>query len=262
MLNHRGNSRGRLVKAMLVLLATGLGFQFAGSEARAQTMPLPNQLTDAQKKELIGDGDQMPNVHWFKLCDTIQSVKEGVSADINLCRVHHRALDATTGNLLASATIAKVEGKDNEFLSLTVPLGTAIKAGIRVKIDDDEKPLSMEYSQCSPLGCQGETVLTPEFLAKMRKGKLMFIAVVGGDGKAVGIPIPLIGFSKVYDGQPMDNKKFAQVQNARQLAIVERRAELQKRAGEEKAPAAAPASAPVPAAKKPAPAPEKPKRLE
>ncbi|MEC9368129.1 MAG: invasion associated locus B family protein [Pseudomonadota bacterium] len=218
-------------------------------------------LAQATKKDApaaAGKGDLMPGVQWFKICDTVQSVKAGVATDVKLCRTHLRALDATTGNLLSSVTIAKVEGRDKEIFALTVPLGTAIKAGVRVKIDDDDKPLALEYTQCSPLGCQGEIELTPEFLAKMKKGKVMFVAVVGADGKALGIPIQLAGFSKAYDGEPTDTKVFAEVQNARQQAILERRAELQKRAAEEpkKAPAPA-AAAPAPAA----PAPAK-KRLE
>ena len=92
--------------------------------------------------------------------------------------------------------------------------------------------------------------MTPELLAKIRNGKQMVVAAVNLQRKAIGFPVPLAGFSKAYEGPPVDNVKYQQARQQLMEMIRKRQQELASKAAEadaKKGQAQAQGTAPAPA---------------
>jgi hypothetical protein len=92
--------------------------------------------------------------------------------------------------------------------------------------------------------------LTKEMFEKMRTGKQMVVAAMNMQQKAMAFPVPLTGFSKTFDGPPVDNEQYEAARRAmmekfreRQMELANKAAEAQQKkdqAGAAPAPAAAP----------------------
>ena len=183
----------------------------------------------AQEKTDGAKPKKKPQSSWVKICDdhTNKSTKEKKQ----ICLVHHERRDGYTGALLVSAAIRRIEGQDKEHLLIMVPLGRFLPAGMRVQIDKD-KPLDMKYTICLPNGCYAEMEATKELVTKFKKGNDMAVLTINAGGKAVGFPVPLNGFTKAYEGDPIDRKKYEEAQRRLLSFIRKRQAELRKKAAE------------------------------
>ena len=204
--------------ACAVLLTSILMLTVSGA-AMAQ------EKTDGAKAE----PKKKPQSSWVKICDdhTNKATKEKKQ----ICLVHHERRDGYTGALLVSAAIRRIEGQDKEHLLIMVPLGRFLPAGMRVQIDKD-KPLDMKYTICLPNGCYAEMVASEELVTKFKKGKDMAVLTINAGGKAIGFPVPLNGFTKAYEGDPIDRKKYEEAQRKLLSFIRKRQAELRKKAAE------------------------------
>ena len=184
---------------------------------------------------------------WVKLCE-----KSAQTENKEICLTHHERLDGNSGIVLVAAAIRKVEGEAKEQILVRLPtaIALAIPAGVQIRIDE-EQPLSLKYTLCYATSCQAETDVTPELLANIRKGKQMVVAAVNLQRKAIGFPVPLAGFSKAYDGPPVDNAKYQQARQQlmemirkRQQELASKAAEADAKKGQAQAQGAAPAPAP------------------
>ena len=193
---------------------------------------------------------------WVKLCE-----KSAQTENKEICLTHHERLDGNSGIVLVAAAIRKVEGEPKEQILVRLPtaIALAIPAGVQIRIDE-EQPLSLKYTLCYATSCQAETDVTPELLASIRKGKQMVVAAVNLQRKAIGFPVPLAGFSKAYDGAPVDNAKYQQARlqlmemiRKRQAELASKAAEADAKKGQAQAQGAAPAPAPSAAPLKPPP---------
>ena len=75
---------------------------------------------------------------------------------------------------------------------------------------DDQQPIQLQYSICFPTSCQVQMELTDDLFQKMRTGKQMVVAAMNIQQKTMGFPVPLTGFTKAYDGPPVDNAVYEQ----------------------------------------------------
>ena len=193
---------------------------------------------------------------WVKLCE-----KSAQTENKEICLTHHERLDGNSGIVLVAAAIRKVEGEPKEQILVRLPtaIALAIPAGVQIRIDE-EQPLSLKYTLCYATSCQAETDVTPELLASIRKGKQMVVAAVNLQRKAIGFPVPLAGFSKAYEGPPVDNAKYQQARQQlmemirkRQQELASKAAEADAKKGQAQAQGAAPAPAPATTPLKPPP---------
>jgi invasion protein IalB len=141
---------------------------------------------------------------WVKLC-----MKNEQTQSKEICLVNHEGLEPNTGMVLIAAAVRKVEGEDKQQLLVRVPTAYALvmPAGVQLKIDEAD-PIQLQYAICFPTSCQVQLELTPEMLEQMRKGKQMVVAAMNIQQKTMGFPVPLTGFSKAYDGPPVDSVKY------------------------------------------------------
>lgn len=190
---------------------------------------------------------------WVKLC-----MKNQQTAGKQICLINHEGLEPNTGMVLIAAAVRKAEGEDKQQLLIRVPTAYAlvIPAGVQIRIDQ-EKPIQLQYSICFPTSCQVQMELTDDLYQKMRAGKQMVVAAMNIQKKTMGFPVPLTGFSKAYDGPPVDNavyeaqrRKLMEVFRKRQqeLAAKARQAQQNQAAqGAPQAPANATAQQKAPA---------------
>lgn len=216
---------------------------FAAPATAQQTTPAqpaaPAQAAPAKKPA----GEEI-NSAWVKLCDDIKGVKGDV------CLTHHERFNPNTGQPLISAAIRKIKGSDKETLMVMVPLGRLLKPGLLFKVDE-EKPIKLDYSFCTSVGCVAETQATPEVIAKLKKGTRLDIGTLSLNQKRIGFRVPLSGFTRAYDGDPIDRKVYAkarkemfQVIRKRQILLAKKAAEAAKKAKEAKGAAPAPKKTP------------------
>ncbi|MCG8563282.1 MAG: invasion associated locus B family protein [Hyphomicrobiales bacterium] len=206
-----------LARAVLAALAV-VAFTYGASPASAQ------QPQGAAPKKPAGAAQpKQTQSSWVKLCDKAKGLEK------NICLTHHERLDGNTGRVLVSAALRKIEGQDSEQFLVMVPLGMAIPPGVQVRIDK-EKPIPLKYTICHSAGCTAEIPATKEIVDKLRKGNKMVVAAINIAGKAIGFPVPLNGFTKAYEGAPIDNKKYQDARRQLMQMIRKRQAELAKKA--------------------------------
>jgi len=143
---------------------------------------------------------------WVKLC-----MRNEQTANKEICLINHEGLEPNTGMVLIAAAVRKAEGEDKQQLLIRVPTAYAlvIPAGVQIRIDEQE-PIQLQYSICFPTSCQVQIELTDELFQKMRAGKQMVVAAMNIQQKTMGFPVPLTGFTKAYDGPPVDNAVYEQ----------------------------------------------------
>ncbi len=165
---------------------------------------------------------------WVKLC-----MKNEQTQNKEICLINHEGLEPNTGMVLIAAAVRKVEGEEKQQLLVRVPTAYAlvIPAGVQIKIDE-EQPIQLQYAICFPTSCQVQLELTKELLDSMRKGKQMVVAAMNIQQKTMGFPVPLSGFSKAYDGPPVDSAKYEESRRQLMEAFRKRQQELAAKAAQ------------------------------
>jgi invasion protein IalB len=163
---------------------------------------------------------------WVKLC-----LKNEQTGNKQICLVNHEGLEPNTGMVLVAAAVRSVEGEDKQSLLVRLPTAYSLvmPAGVQIKIDDGE-PISLQYAVCFPTSCQVQMDLTKEMFDKMRKGKQMVVAAMNMQQKTMAFPVPLTGFSNVFDGPPVDNAKYEEARRALMEKFRQRQIELANKA--------------------------------
>jgi invasion protein IalB len=208
-----------------VCTALALGAIVFAAPATAQQTAPPQPAAPAQAAPVKKPGAEKINSAWVKLCDDIKGVKGDV------CLTHHERFNPNTGRPLISAAIRKIKGQEKEMLLVMVPLGRLLKPGLLFKVDDEE-PIKLDYSFCTSVGCVAETQATPEVIAKLKKGTRLDIGTMSLNQKRIGFRVPLAGFSRAYDGPPIDRKVYAQARKEMFQVIRKRQILLAKKAAE------------------------------
>jgi invasion protein IalB len=165
---------------------------------------------------------------WVKLC-----MKGEQTQNKEICLINHEGLEPNTGMVLIAAAVRKVEGEDKLQLLVRVPTAYAlvIPAGVQLKIDESP-PVQLQYAICFPTSCQVQLELTTEMLDQMRKGKQMVVAAMNIQQKTMGFPVPLTGFSKAYDGPPVDSVKYEESRRQLMEMFRKRQADLAAKAAQ------------------------------
>jgi invasion protein IalB len=163
---------------------------------------------------------------WVKLCMKNQQTNEK-----QICLINHEGLEPNTGMVLIAAAVRKADGEDKQQLLIRVPTAYAlvIPAGVQLRIDE-QQPIQLQYSICFPTSCQVQMELTDDLYQKMRNGKQMVVAAMNIQQKTMGFPVPLTGFSKAYDGPPVDNQKYEEQRRQLMEMFRKRQAELAAKA--------------------------------
>jgi invasion protein IalB len=228
----------RAARLMLCAGVGALALAFVAPSAMAQQQPAPAG-GQAQPKSSAAPKAQAgaPNAAapggatedaWVKLC-----MRNEQTQNKEICLINHEGLEPNTGMVLIAAAVRKVEGEEKQQLLIRVPTAYALvmPAGVELKIDE-EQPIKLQYAICFPTSCQVQMELTKELMDSMRKGKQMVVAAMNIQQKTMGFPVPLNGFSKAYDGPPVDSVKYEQSRRQLMEMFRKRQADLAAKAAE------------------------------
>jgi len=165
---------------------------------------------------------------WVKLCQ-----KNEQTANKQICLVNHEGLDPNTGAVRVAAVVRLIEGEEKQHLLVRLPTAhpLVIPAGAQIKIDEGE-PMQLQYAVCFTSSCQVQMELSKEMFGKMRKGKQMVVAAMNLEQKAMTFPVPLTGFSKTFDGPPVDKAKYQEARRQMKEKFRQRQIELANKAAE------------------------------
>jgi invasion protein IalB len=218
--------------ALLAGLALWLGTSVALAQQEQAVpkgaAPAPAPAAQAPAAAAPAGGAAVDDSAWVKLC-----LKNEQTGNKQVCLVNHEGLEPNTGMVLVAAAVRTIEGEDKQHLLVRLPTAYSLimPAGVQIKIDDDE-PIQLQYAVCFPTSCQVQMELTKEMFEKMRKGKQMVVAAMNMQQKAMAFPVPLTGFSKTFDGPPVDNAQYEAARRAMMEKFRERQMELANKAAE------------------------------
>jgi invasion protein IalB len=149
---------------------------------------------------------------WVKLCDKAHLSKlvpkpdptlEPTPEPVNVCITHFERLASDTGLPNAGATVRVIDGqaKMRFLVTVDVPAGITIAAGLSVTIDGKEPFGPMPYTVCRRYGCLAEADATLEFVARLRTGKSLHVVAMSAEGERIRFEVPLDSFARTFAGE-------------------------------------------------------------
>lgn len=234
----------RLVKAAAfgLIAASALTVSVTGAMAQAKGAKPAGAAGEQQKPDI-----------WYKLCIDVpvaeptkpgEQPKQQKPEDmkkVNVCLTQVDVRDNATAILIGKIAVRQVAGQDKPQMLAMLPLGSALPPGALVKVDDKE-PIKLVYTTCDQAGCYAEASIEPGLVDQMKTGKQIAYLGIDVTGRALSIPLPLEGFAKAIEGQPVPVDKYNEDQRKIAEVIRQRLADLRKQQ-EEKNGQAAPAAA-------------------
>ncbi len=171
---------------------------------------------------------------WVKFCG-----KEPGS-NVEVCSTT-RDFVSDQGQPVLAVAIYDVRGgpQPQKMVRFLLPVGLFLPPGIRIAVDQGQ-PVSGRYAICIQNGCFAEvTGVKDDVLNSMKRGTNLNVSVQNPGGREVTFQIPLAGFGKSYDGNPIDPKILQEQQKKLQEELERRSDEMRKRLEQSNAGAAA-----------------------
>jgi invasion protein IalB len=171
---------------------------------------------------------------WTKFCIKSQGQAALGPPDANAKQICFIGKDGRieSGQPVIAAVIIEPEGEPKKILRVTLPLGMQLAHGTRIVVDTNP-PAQSPFSFCYPNGCVADYELTPELLANMKKGQVLYVQAIPANNDALTLPLPLQegsnSFAKAYDGPPTDPKVFEENQKKLQEELQKRAEEARKK---------------------------------
>ena len=120
------------------------------------------------------------------------------------------------------------KGDKTKVIRLLLPVGLLLQAGFRFSIDKGATQ-GGQFEICFPNGCFAQAKVDPRGLSRIKRGKMMNVFVKNQVGAEVAFSVPLAGFSKAFDGPPIDPKVLQAEQEALKKQLEKRAAEQRKK---------------------------------
>jgi len=144
------------------------------------------------------------------------------------------------GTPILSLETFETKGEESMLLRVFLPLGLALKPGIRIGTERGE-PESGAFEACFPAGCYASSNVPAAFVEAMKRGGRILISVKKLSGEELGFFLPLEGFGKAFDGPGVAPEDIGAEQRKRLQD------ELLEKAGAERRKLEAPGAAKSPA---------------
>ena len=139
-------------------------------------------------KALPQDGQVFQD--WTARCETDPS-----DASVKRCYIIQAVVAGEERQRVMLMAVAYPPGQETPLATAILPLGTDLRPGIEVAIDDGE-PKRYPFSVCMADGCQAHMLLDSALLAAFKKGVAGSVAFLRGpDRRALKVPFSLKGFT-------------------------------------------------------------------
>ncbi len=125
------------------------------------------------------------------------------------CEMVSEIIDDKNKSTLARVVITRdTANKDKPIISFTLPFGVALEPGAGIQIGKDE-PKVIQYRTCYQVGCIAQGDFDEKLANALKSGTEVKLLFAGLDGKPVGTPIPLKGYSKAQHAYSSGESKRA-----------------------------------------------------
>jgi invasion protein IalB len=188
--------------------------------------PAAQQPAPAPQQQAGGDpqAPQLIYSPWTKFC------MKGQEANAKQICFTGKDGRIESGLPVVAAIVIEPEGEPRKLLRVTLPLGMSLQQGTRVIVDQNEAQSKQSaYSFCLQNGCMSDYEATPEMLANMKKGQVLYVQAIQVNGAAVTLSLPLADFAKAYDGAPTDPKVIEEQQKKFQEDLQKRAQDMREK---------------------------------
>ena len=138
------------------------------------------------------------------------------------------------GTPILSLEIFETKGEDLMMVRVFLPLGLALKPGVRIGLERGE-PEGGAFEACFPAGCYASSQVPSGFVDAMRRGGRLLISVKKLSGEELGFFLPLEGFGRAFDGPGAAPEDLRSEQAKRLQDELSEKAAVERRKAEEKA---------------------------
>ena len=157
---------------------------------------------------------------WSKLCATPE--------DSQSCNVRYNLL-TKQGQLITGVNLITIKGTVNRrIFQVAVPSWRAIAPGIQMQIDDG-KENTLAYSFCLPDRCIAEIPLSETLLSALKAGGDLKFVSTNFRNEKNPVSITLSGFTKAYDGEPLERSEFEEQQKKLEQELRKKAEETRKK---------------------------------
>lgn len=105
--------------------------------------------------------------------------------------------DTQSGRELLLMAIEYPDGLSTPVAWLILPLGVLLPPGIGLKIDQGESK-GLPFRSCDAGGCATPWPLSEDDIAALKRGQKLMVIFKDIDGKSLGAPISLNGFTAAF----------------------------------------------------------------
>lgn len=144
---------------------------------------ISSPLLAEEKPEKYGD--------WGRKCEQPKGI------DQELCFVFQNLSVKESGKRVLQITAGYLPKKEKPAMVFTLPLGVALRPGIRIKVDESE-PMDVAFNICLNTGCRAGIELNEDTLTLLKQGDKVVISFVTPQGKGLNVPASLNGFADAF----------------------------------------------------------------
>lgn len=166
-----------------------------GPRKKAPTKP-GQKRPPAPKVEIIATHGA-----WVVQCaEALASAEQGAPVG-KACGMTQQGKSEKSEKVALSVIVSKVKRGDKSavFMRIMAPLGVYLPTGIPVEIDGAALPSRMVFTRCVPPICEAMGEMSPETLAKFKKGGASTFYLYDRPGNGYPIKISLDGFGAALD---------------------------------------------------------------
>ncbi len=134
---------------------------------------------------------------WAVQCSESPPPADGSAAQAErVCGMTQQGKSEKSEKVALSVIVNKVKRGDKAalFMRIMAPIGVYLPTGVPVEIDGTALPSRMVYTRCIPPICEAMGEMTPETLAKFKKGTTSNFFLYDRPGNGYPIKISLEGF--------------------------------------------------------------------
>jgi invasion protein IalB len=112
-----------------------------------------------------------------------------------VCSIEESVVLANTGQAVANVVVRTQTNPKEPIMTIRVPAGFYLPAGINVQIDDS-KPLPATLQTCDGQGCYAEMQLNSDTIAALKRGKQLSLIMQNLAKTKITLPLPLDNFAQ------------------------------------------------------------------
>jgi len=148
-------------------------------------VPLVAKAKKTPKVTQIGD--------WGRVCEKVAGTEKEV------CFIFQQLKQTGSDVVIMNTSIAINPKDDKPVISVTLPLGLLLPAGVQMKVGEEGKILRLPFLFCLQQGCRASVILDEDVLKQMLEGEQLLTAFVTAQRKPNTVPASLKGFAEAFE---------------------------------------------------------------